>query len=153
MYKFHLIFLFVLLSCNSIDQNKENDQGKSLNESIDFSQLDSYPQFSNCSELLEKNKEITCFSKQLNLFLDKTLKNNVALLRKINMDKINLYISIDRKGNLQIDSLKHNDTTGNKLIKSINKKTSALDIQPALKRGIPVKVNFKMPVNIEYVDK
>ena len=143
---------FLILSCNPINQNKENDQDNELNEPIDFSQVDSYPKFSNCNELLEKSKEVNCFSKELNLFLDKALKNNIALLRKMNTDKINLYISIDRKGNLLIDSLKHNDTTSNKLIKSINKKTSALNVQPALKRGIPVKVNFKMPVNIEYVD-
>ena len=156
MYKFYLISLFFILSCNPIDQSKENDQDKRLNESIDFSQVDSYPQFSDCSELLEKNKEVTCFSRELNSFLDKALKNNEALLRKMNTDKINLYMSIDRQGKLQIDSLKHNDqleTRNNKLRYYINKKASKLNVQPALKQGIPVKVNFEMPVNIEFVDK
>ena len=155
MYKFHFIFLFVLLSCNSIDQNKQNDQDKSLNESIDFSQVDSYPQFSNCSELLEKSKEVSCFSTAINSFIDKTLQNKEALLRKMNTDKINLYMSIDRQGKLKIDSLMQNNqsqTQNTKLIHFINQQASNLDVQPALKRGIPVKVNFKMPVNIEYVD-
>ena len=155
MYKFYLISLFFILSCNPIDQSKENDQDKKLNESIDFSHVDTYPKFSDCSELLDKNKEVTCFSRELNSFLDKTLKNNVALLRKMNTDKINLYMSINRKGKLNIDSLKHNDqleTWNNKLRYSINEKASKLNVQPALKQGIPVKVNFKMPVNIEYVD-
>ena len=155
MYKFYFIFLFVFLSCDSIYQNKENDRDKKLKESIDFSQIDSYPQFSNCSELLEKSKEVSCFSKELNTLLDKTLKNNQALLRKMNTDKIDFYMSVNRKGKLQVDSLKYDNqlnTSNNKLVNSISKKISNLFIQPALKRGIPVKVNFKMSVNIEYVE-
>ena len=156
MNKFYsIILLFFLISCNLINQSKENNQDEKLDESIDFSQVDSYPKFPDCHELLERKKEVSCFSAELNSFLDKAFKNNTTLLQKINTDKINLYMSIDQSGKLIIDSLKHNDQqniTNSHLIKSINKKTSALRIQPALKHGIPVKVNFKMPVNIEYED-
>lgn len=155
MNKFYLISLFFILSCNSFDQSSKNDEDKKLYESIDFSQVDTYPKFSDCDELLEKSKEINCFTSELNTFLDKALKNNIALLREMKTKRIDLFISINRKGKLQIDSLNTNDdlnAKNSKLIKLINEKTSALNIQPALKQGIPVKVNFKMPVNIEYED-
>lgn len=156
MCKYKLLFMiFLVLACNPITQNKEKDQNQEFNNSIDFSKVDAYPKFPNCKELLEKNKEATCFSKKLNSFLDKTLINHSGFLRKTNADKINLYLSINRIGRLKIDSIKWNNklqTNNNKLIDSINKKASTLNIQPALKRGIPVKVNFKMPVNIKVED-
>ena len=152
MYKFHLLSLIFILSCNSVDQSKENDHNKKLNESIDFSQVDSYPQFSNCSEGLEKRKEFNCFSREINSFLAKTIKNKEELLKDKKTYNINLFMSIDQNGKFKVDSIAH-DKQYNKLIDYINQKASTLDILPALKRGVPVKINFQKPVNIEYANK
>ena len=156
MSRYHLLLIILLVqTCDIPTQTNKNNQDKEFTNSVDFSNVDSYPKFLNCKELLETDKEADCFSKKLNSFLDRALKRHTKLLEKMNTSKMNLHISISREGRLKIDSATGIDTLRiekNKMLKNINEETSNLNIKPALKRGIPVKVHFKTPVNIKYAN-
>lgn len=156
MQKYCLVFLLMfILSCNLPSESKQKEQTDDMATGAEFLKVDAYPKFPDCKEYLKKDKEQDCFLKELNTFMDRTLKQSSEQLRSIAEDQFQLYISIDRKGKMQVDSLSTSESSPDQvkmLIDDLNEKAGNLEIQPALKRGTPVKVSFEMPVNIKYVD-
>ena len=156
MQKYCLVFLLMfILSCDLPSESKQEEQTDDMATGAEFLKVDSYPKFPECKEYLKKDKEQDCFLKELNSFMDNTLKQRSALLRSVDENDFELYISIDRKGKMQVDSLSISESSNdkiNQLINDLNDQVSKLEIQPALKRGTPVKVSFEMPVRVEYID-
>lgn len=156
MQKYCFFFLLLLiLSCDLPSESKQKERTDDMAKEADFLKVDTYPKLPNCKETLKMDKEQDCFLKELNSFMNNALKQRSALLRSVDENDLELYISIDRKGKMQVDSLSISESSNdkiNQLINDLNDQVSKLEIQPALKRGTPVKVSFEMPVSIEYID-
>ena len=154
MYKFYLSLSFAILFTGcQYTTNKDTALDK---DHIHLSKIvDTYPRFQNCKEYITTSKEVECFTEQLKTFLNKVLVQRKELILKMDNTEFDLHMSIDRNGQMRIDSLssiKALNQYHDELQQYLSKRTSSLNLQPALKRGTPVKVKFKMPIDIKYVD-
>lgn len=150
MMKFNLIIsILLLVACKKAEQSIEKDKPVELAK-FDFSSVDKYPIFSNCDELLSTKKESKCFASQLHAFLQDVFKDHQEKISKLNKSNLNFYMSINQSGKLSLDSINPEiKTHDSKYLKQIIKtRSDNLNIKPALKQGIPVKVNFKLSVKI-----
>lgn len=150
MLKFTLIIsILLLVACTKTKQSFQKDKPVQPTK-IDFSSVDKYPIFSNCDELLSTKKESKCFARELHAFLHNTLKDHQQKIKQLEKSNFNFYMSIDQSGNIRLDSISPQikSIASDYLKQIVKKRAENLDIKPALKQGIPVKVNFKLPVKI-----
>ena len=150
-----VILLLLILSCDLPPENRQEEQNVDITEKADFLEVDTYPRFPDCRETLKPDKEQNCFIKELNTFMNNTLKQRSDVLRSVDEKDFELYISIDREGKMQVDSSSISQFSYDKidqLIIDLNDQAGKLDVQPALKRGTPVKVSFAMPLSIQHID-
>jgi len=124
-----------------------------LEAQVDFTSVDAYPLFLECKDLNVQNDQIECFEKNL---LEKLSK--LIYLKEVNtsatfQDTIYVDLSIEQDYRIKITGIqltsnveKYVPDLDSVLTASVNQLPSVA--QPAIKRGIPVKTKFKLPVLI-----
>ncbi|MEO0060382.1 MAG: hypothetical protein RLZZ312_2029, partial [Bacteroidota bacterium] len=131
-------------------QSKETLLKKELN-SIDWNDVDEYPSIANCDVLETKAQQRQCFFEYLKANVQKKLDSVLNSKPSKEVDSLNIEISILPNSQVVYD---YNDADLE--IKSeINLDSVFLletfqfkKLEPALKRGIPVKIQFEIPVMI-----
>ncbi len=120
---------------------------------IDYSTVDVYPMFGNCENLDGDEKQEQCFGTELVeqlevLIVLKNIKGPTATY-----DTIYVELSIAQDSKIRISRINSSELVNDKipnldsvLIASINQIPTLT--QPAIKRGIPVKSQFKLPILI-----
>jgi len=120
---------------------------------IDYSTVDVYPMFRNCENLDGEEKQEHCFGTELveqleELIVLKNIKGPTATY-----DTIYVELSIAQDSKIRISRINSSELINDKipnldsvLIASINQIPTLT--QPAIKRGIPVKAQFKLPILI-----
>jgi hypothetical protein len=142
----------ILQSCHYFEkkQSKETLLKKELN-SIDWNDVDEYPSIANCDILETKAQQRQCFFEYLKANVQKKLDSVLNSKPSKEVDYLNIEISILPNSQVVYD---YNDADLE--IKSeINLDSVFLletfqfkKLEPALKRGIPVKIQFEIPVMI-----
>lgn len=121
-------------------------------EHFKWDEVDTYPIFDSCKNLIEKKALKTCFENTLAThFHDSFLQ-----LRVISPDSINetllLFLNISKKGEPSIDSMKISAKVQQEFPEIKTWFRQSLDslpkIDPATKRGIPVATKFILPIKI-----
>ena len=148
-----LVFLLLLAtSCGFFDTEKVSSDiiYEDEMESINWKDVDQYPSFASCTDLLDKPEQKDCFintiSKQL--YQDISSRNMVAV-REV-YDTVKVKFEVGNSGRLsileiEIDTLLQKEFPDlEKLI--IDSVDSLQPVAPAYKRGIPVKTQFVLPV-------
>ncbi len=115
-----VFFLLLILSCDLPSESKQKERTDDMAKEADFLKVDTYPKFPNCKETLKMDKEQDCFLKELNSFMNNALKQRSALLRSVDENDLELYISIDRKGKMQVDSLSISESSRDNMDQLIN---------------------------------
>lgn len=156
IHRIAILFLsFLATSCQFFDTEKipSEDFYKKELESIDWSEVDQYPVFKGCEELLEKIAQKKCFENTIATNMYRTISNRNILAGNQLSDTLFIEILVSQKGNLEIkrmeiDSMIQKDfpELQNWIIHSLD---SMNIIAPAYKRGIPVKTQFTLPVVIK----
>lgn len=145
----------LLLSCDRI-QTKKIPAAQYLHEewkALDLSEVEVYPTLETCRELLESTKIKTCFEETVTTTFFQEL------------DKHPFVVTEDVSGTLMVDFIVKEDGTycidTLKVTQEIRKEIPNLETwiheaslklpkaQAATKRGVPVKVRFKIPVILE----
>jgi hypothetical protein len=144
MNKFVIIGICVfLLGCKKEDFKKIDAETLAKKEfkNLNLKQVDQFPLFKTCDETGTRQQQKSCFEKQIHRWL----KPHVDSLNydTSEADTLHLYLSIDTKGLLILDSLK-TELKVSKQFDRIFKHPPK--IYPAQKRGVPVKVAFQLPV-------
>ena len=121
-----------------------NEIAKLELNSLDLSQVDTYPLFKACDETLDKAQIKRCFETELHRWITPYL--DTLTVKSIEADTITLFLSVTEKGKLINDSI-HSNTDVQQKIQKIFRATPALE--PAIKAGVDVKVSFQMPVIIQ----
>lgn len=151
-----LVFLVLLSlgSCN-LFQSKEKRTQELINaelRELDWNSIDSYPLFLECDETATKEAQKQCFELQLTTHFENTLREFEFTIDSDRSAIVDVIFVIDAKGKISVE----------KIIKdaAILKQMPEFDgiisqslknippIAPALKRGIPVKTKFKIPVRL-----
>lgn len=153
------LFLMVLVLCGftscdffeSKDKKTQKLVDQELRE-IDFSDVDDYPLFDDCDETATKEQQKKCFEENMVLHLSNALQEFEFVTEKQLSDTLYLDFVIENDGAITVLNIDNKEVLGEqmrefraKITKSFN---SLARLEPALKRGIPVKAKFRIPITL-----
>ncbi len=143
---------FLLVSCDLFTSKEMKTQSLLDHEiaNIDFNDVDQFPLFENCDEADSKAENKSCFEETLLPHFSNSLAGFEFVLKEAIVDTLYLDFLVDKNGVISIL-----DTENNAILKNqipdfdslILKSLSSLPrVIPALKRGVPVKAKFRIPI-------
>lgn len=152
-------FLYLLLSCfiscNQFATKKVDEQElveKEL-QTINWNEVDQYPSFATCNELTGKETLKNCFVSKVG----QTILNNINPAQKVvsaTLDEtVMLKLEVSEEGELTlidaiIPEIIHLELP--KIDSLLRASVREIEnVQPALKRGQPVKTTLKLPIRIK----
>jgi len=138
-----LALLLVLTAC----QNTNNNQQQPKVIVLDY--LDLYPQYPDCPDYFEKDKQLDCLIKKLSRFLSYNLNKNYQKDFEKIQDTIWLKFNIDTLGHTRFINLIHfKDSLNDSIYKRIFYKIALQipKIKPAVYHDKPVNFEFKIPI-------
>ncbi len=154
---FAILFILPLSSCDFISPRNATHQNLFVVETeVDYTLVDVYPLFRVCNGCDTNTKQNLCFESVLVNNLEKRLnKNRISVGKKIS-ETIIVDLLVNRNSKIRITNI--NATP--EVLLAIPKLDSLLNhgikqlpeiLQPALKRGIPVDVQFRLPIKIKQI--
>ena len=150
------LILFTLLlvgsSCNWT-ASREKKTRELVNEeiqNIDWAEVDKYPLFEDCDETASKEEQKNCFAKVLishfSGYFDETYITSI----KNTSDTIFIDLLMKETGQLELMDVINGEVLEDNLPQFKEQLAKSLDslpmVKPALKRGIPVKAKFRIPI-------
>lgn len=142
-------------SCQFFETEKisSDETFKEEIQAIDWKDVDQYPVFENCKTNFEKIEQRNCFASTISSKMYQSISDkNLIAVREV-YDTILVDFAVSKNGELSImkielDSLLQKEYPHLKewIFNSID---SLELIAPAYKRGIPVKMQFSLPVVIQ----
>jgi len=150
-----IIFIFLFTSCDFLSSKKISAKNESMAKDtvVDYSIVDVYPLFENCKNLEGQEKLEQCFGTELVEQLKKRIVFDKVKGPAAIYDTIYVDLLIAKNNKIEISEIKSSDILKEKipnfesiLIASVNELPTLL--QPAIKRGIPVNSQFKLPILI-----
>lgn len=159
MRKIILIFLLAPLlfnSCQYLEKQVPSQEELLKKElsTINWKEVDEYPSFSSCDSIFAKAEKKQCFFNYLTQLIQEKLNVDTLTVLDPHLDTINVKVTVFANSTMQfepelVDSLSYNAPKIDSILK-----VHLIDfpkVNPAIKRGIPVKIQFILPVilNIE----
>lgn len=147
---FFISMLFCCVSCSyfSSETKKELQQ---LDTIINFSKVDTSPSFKNCTELIDQEKT-NCFRENIHKKITNSLRFFSFSAKESINETIIVFLLIDEKGEVSLQKIESSDFVKKEipdLLLSIKSSIDSLPtLQPAIKRGIPVATQYKLPIQI-----
>jgi hypothetical protein len=151
-------FLFLILlsisSCQYLNKQvpDQNDLLQKELKNINWNQVDELPHFASCDSVADKIQKNQCFFDYLTQLIQQKLSIDTLTVLYPQLDTINVKVTVLADATFQFEP-QLNDTLSYDAIKidSIIK-TRLVDfpkVNPAIKRGIPVKTQFVLPVVLD----
>lgn len=154
-FLFMFLLLFSLAGCREMETKKVSSEtilAKELRE-IDMKEVDEYPTFAGCDSLEVRSERRSCFENGLSANFQQFLATKILVFSEPIRDTIWLDLSISASGEAEINAVKIHDSLAQKIPQMQEWLYQSMDslpkIYPAIKRGIPVRTTFKMPVVIK----
>lgn len=151
---YRLLFSFLwFLSCTSCTNNSiaKSNTEQVLDTIIDFTKVDVSPSFKICERLLDKAKT-NCFRVNIQKHFIKKLKELSLTTEKHINETIYVVLKVDENGKATLKKLILTDAIASHFpemnIAIKNMVTDLPKLSPALKRGIPVNTEYKLPIHI-----
>lgn len=151
-----LIVFFILLICGtSCDGFRKPAPSKEalLQEelkSIDWNQVDQYPSIAECENIENKEQRQQCFFEYLTTIIQQKLSQDTLPFPGIDIDTIIVKVTVFPDATIDFEPQFPKDSVAYDRIKIDSLLTEKLKefprVNPALKRGIPVKTQFILPV-------
>lgn len=150
-----IIVLCLLTACNWTAKREEKTQKLVAEEmkAIDWDDLDQYPLFADCDELVSKPEQRDCFMQTLLSHFADTLRESDFVLVEAIEDTIFVDFRMEDTGAISLLNIKNDEKVSqqlpgfrNEIEKSLN---SLPKIAPPLKRGIPVSAKFRIPIVLQ----
>jgi len=154
MRKIILIVLLLSLlfnSCQYFDKQiptKEELLQKEL-KAINWKQVDEFPSFTNCDSVHDKVQKKQCFFDYLTQLIQEKLSVDTLSVLYPQLDTINVKVTVFANSTMQFepqlnDSLFYNAPKIDSILHA--RLVDFPKVNPAIKRGIPVKTQFVLPV-------
>ncbi len=153
-----LLLTLSLYSCqyfNSQVPNQDELLEKEL-KAINWNQVDELPSFSNCDSVIDKTQKKQCFFDFLTQLIQKKLSVDTLTVLYPKLDTINVKVTVLADATFQFepqitDTLSYNTTKIDSILKA--RLVDFPKVNPAIKRGIPVKTQFVLPVILNVENK
>ena len=153
MHKFIMVLVLCgMTSCDFFESQERKTQEliqKELSE-IDWNEVDSYPLFEDCDENSSKTLQRECFENELLKHCSKTLDAYEFILDADIDPTVIVDFLVDKDGRITIIDIEKDPKINKQMpefegiIRQSLKRMPPL--APALKRGIPVKAKFRIPI-------
>ena len=125
-------------------------------KSINWNQVDELPNFSSCDSVVDKTQKKQCFFDYLTQLIQQKLNADTLAVLYPQLDTINVKVTVLPNATFEFEPQLHDTLSYNmSKIDSIIK-TRLIDfpkVNPAIKRGIPVKTQFVLPVILNIAKK
>lgn len=148
-------FLFILIYCTSCDYlsfTKSKNQHV-LDTVIDFTSVDTYPSFTVCDSIIEKQAKFTCFKNTIHKKIGEQLNQHTFKIQDSINETIYVDVLIDAKGKIILDSMHSTENIKNQLPALDSVLAITVDNLPrvfaANKRGVPVATKYRLPILIQ----
>ncbi|MFC4636639.1 hypothetical protein ACFO3O_22230 [Dokdonia ponticola] len=142
----------LLASCTSWETKKISTEDFLQQEqnSIDITEVDTYPVFESCSELSEKTVLKDCFEDFITNTLYSELSNHTIIVKESIHDTVWIDLVVDEKGQFCIEHIDLSPIVTQEIRSLPLWIHDAIRVlpkpAPATKRSMPVKTKFKVPV-------
>lgn len=150
-------FLLILLiggSCKYF-QSGEEQTNKMVSEelmAIDWNDVDQYPLFDECDELAQKIEQRDCFQREMLARFVAAFSDTVYEVDQEIKDTLFVDFEVDEDGFVNIIEIEENDEI-ERLVPGfrdeIRTRFKDLTVIPAHKRGIDVKIKFRLPIILD----
>lgn len=156
MKKNLLLFIcFWLYSCQIFEKKVPSEQElfeKQIKE-INWNEVDEYPSFVDCDKLSDENKRKQCFFEFMTATIQQKLSIDTLAVLYPELDTIEVKVTINPDATIDFEPQFQKDSVAYDTIKIDSilkiKLKDFPKINPALKRGLPVKTQFVLPVIIK----
>ncbi|WP_074724220.1 hypothetical protein [Flavobacterium frigoris] len=150
-YYFFLVFL-LFNSCQYFEKQVPSEKELLQKElkSINWKEVDEYPSFVDCDKLDNKTKRQRCFFEYLTELIQQKLSSDTLSILYPELDTIEVKVTIFPNAKMQFEPQFPKDSVAYDTIKIDSILHARLidfpKVNPAIKRGIPVKTQFILPV-------
>ena len=145
----------LLQSCQYFEKKVPNEKellDKQLKE-INWNEVDEYPSVADCEKLTDANQRKQCFFDFLTATIQQKLAIDTLSTMFPKLDTIEVKVTILPNANLEFEPQFPKDSVAYDTIKIDSILSVRLvdfpKVNPAIKRGIPVKTQFVLPVIIK----
>ncbi len=153
MQRLSLLFFCVLVTSCKYFQSKNTQTENSVSEAlmaIDWNDVDTYPLFDVCDENTPKAEQKNCFQENMIGYFSEAFSDAEFEVEADLNDTLYVDFLIDEHGFISVLEIAENERI-NQLIPDFNDEVSArlndlTTVAPALKRGIPVSMKFRLPL-------
>lgn len=151
--QYFLFFAFLLLnSCQYVDKQVPSEKELLQKElkAINWKEVDEYPSVIDCEQINDKKQRQQCFFEVLTQLIQEKLSIDTLSILYPELDTIEVKVTVFPNSTMQFEPQFPKDSVAYDKIKidSILKVrlVNFPKINPAIKRGIPVKTQFILPV-------
>ncbi len=156
MKRFAVLLLVLLMqSCQYFDKKVPSEQellNKQLKE-INWKEVDEYPSVVDCEKLTDEAQKKQCFFEFLTATIQQKLSVDTLSILYPELDTIEVKVTVNSDATMEFEPQFPKDSTAYDTIKIDSiLKAKLVDfpkVNPAIKRGIPVKTQFVLPVIIK----
>lgn len=149
-----LLFPMFFGACQYIDKQvpSEEELLKKELQSINWNEVDEFPSVVSCDSVADKEAKKQCFFQYLTELIQMKLSADTLAVLYPQLDTIDVKVTVLPNATMQFepqltDSLSYNRAAIDSIIKM--RLVDFPEIHPALKRGIPVKTQFVLPVILD----
>ena len=146
-----ILLTVIFASCQYFEKKlSKNDLLKKELQKIDWNEVDEYPSIGNCDILDNNEQQRQCFFEFLQGEIQHKLDSILVFDPKKAIDSLQVQVVVTPAATLEYQINNSNKTANLEVVDSVLK-TPALqfkNIKPALKRGIPVKMQFQTAIMV-----
>ncbi|MFH6602489.1 hypothetical protein ACEZ3G_03305 [Maribacter algicola] len=149
-----LVITFLFVSCD-FEKSKEKKTRELVNQEmrdIDWNEVDNYPLFENCDELSNKSAQKDCFKNEVIKHFTTTLQEFEFVLNEGINATIYVDFIVDQEGNIEVLNIEKSRMIDLQMPEFDGIIVQGLkglpEIAPALKRGVPVKSKYRIPIEL-----
>lgn len=153
MKQFSLFLVFILFnSCQYFDKQVPSEKELLQKElkSINWKEVDEYPSVVDCDKIEDKKQRQQCFFEVLTQLIQEKLCNDTLAMLYPELDTIEVKVTVFPNATMKFEPQFPKDSVAYDKIKIDSiLKARLVDfpkINPAIKRGLPVKTQFILPV-------
>lgn len=150
-----IVALLLLQSCQYFEKKVPNEKellDKQLKE-INWNEVDEYPSVTDCEKLMDANQRKQCFFEFLTATIQQKLAVDTLSTLFPKLDTIEVKVTVFPNSNMEFEPQFPKDSVAYDTIKIDSILRIRLvdfpKVNPAIKRGIPVKTQFVLPVIIK----
>ena len=153
MKKLSLFLVFILfISCQYFDKQVPSEKELLQKElkAINWKEVDEYPSVGDCEKIKDKVQRQQCFFEYLTLLIQEKLSTDTLSVLYPELDTIEVKVTVFPNATMKFEPQFPKDSVAYDTIKIDSILKARLvgfpKVNPAIKRGIPVKTQFILPV-------